>query len=101
MGCRLWGRTESDTTDGDLAAAAAILYCVCICIPHLLYPFLFDGRLGCFHVLTIVNSAAVNTGVHISFQSMVPLDICPGVGLLDHAAGLNDRFFEKNIYVLY
>ena len=23
VGCRLWGRTESDTTESDLAAAAA------------------------------------------------------------------------------
>ena len=26
-----------------------------------------DGLLGCFHVLTVVNSADVNTGVHVSF----------------------------------
>ena len=24
-----------------------------------------DGHLGCFHVLAIGNSAAVNTGVHV------------------------------------
>ena len=26
-----------------------------------------DVHIGCFHVLGIVNSAAINTGIHISF----------------------------------
>ena len=30
-----------------------------------------DGQLGCFYVLTIVNSAAMNIGVHASFQIRV------------------------------
>ena len=30
-----------------------------------------DGHLGCFHVLVIVNSAAVKIGVHVSFQIIV------------------------------
>ena len=30
-----------------------------------------DGRLGCFHVLAIINSAAMNTGVHMSLSDLV------------------------------
>ena len=40
-----------------------------------------DGHLGCFHVLAIVNSAAVNTGVHVSFQTMFFSRFMPRSGI--------------------
>ena len=48
-----------------------------------------DGHLGCFHVLAIVNSALVNTVLHVSFQIMVFSGCMPGVGFLDHMAVLS------------
>ena len=30
-----------------------------------------DGHLGCFHVLGIVNTAAMNNGIHVSFSTLV------------------------------
>ena len=41
-----------------------------------------DGHLGCLHVLVIVNSAAVITGVHVSFSIMVFSGYVPSSGVL-------------------
>ena len=36
-----------------------------------------DEHLDCFHVLAIVNSAAVNNGIHVSFQIMLFSEYMP------------------------
>ena len=57
-------------------------------VPQLLYPSSFSGHLGSFRVLAIVNSAAMNTGVHVYFSFWFPQGTCLEVGLLDHVVGL-------------
>ena len=36
-----------------------------------------DGHLGCFHVLAMINSAAMNIGVHVSLSDLVSLVCMP------------------------
>ena len=45
-----------------------------------------DGHLGCFHVLAIVNSAAMNIGVYVSLSDLVSSVCMPRVALLGHIA---------------
>ena len=52
-----------------------VCVCVCVCVythTHIFFIHTFvDGHLGCFHVLAIISSAAINIGVHVSFRMRV------------------------------
>ena len=36
-----------------------------------------DGHLGCFHVLAVISSAAMNIGVHVSLSILVSSGYMP------------------------
>ena len=40
-----------------------------------------DGHLGCLHVLAIVNSAAMNNGIHVSFSILISSGYMPKSGI--------------------
>ena len=57
-----------------------VCVCVCVCVSHIFIHSFVDGYFDCFQILVIVNSAGVNTGVHVSFQiSVFVLGIYPAV----------------------
>ena len=43
-----------------------------------------NGHLGYVHVLAIVNSDAMNNGIHVSLSILVSSEYMPRSGILDH-----------------
>ena len=58
---------------------------LCICTIYISFiRSSVDEHLDCFHVLAIVNSAAVNNGIHVSVSVFISSGYMLGMGLLGH-----------------
>ena len=60
-----------------------------------------SGHLGCFHVLAIVNRAAVNTAVHGSFRITVFSGYMPWIGIVESFGNFIFSFLKNILTVLH
>ena len=51
-----------------------------------------NGYLGCFYVLAIVNSSAVNIGIHVSSSILVSSGYMPNNGIAQSCGGFIPGF---------
>ena len=99
--CSLYNRTHQNWLKCIPFYGWIIFYCVYL--PNFFIHSSVDGHLGCFHVLAIVNSAAMNNGIHVSLSILVSSGYMPRSGIAGSCGSFipNFFFFKKSPYHLH